>query len=73
LYKDEEEKVLGSEEEGMKKNKVIQCKKCKQDFVWSSEEQEYYKEKDLRSPVYCLICRSIYSEAKKDDFRGKIN
>jgi len=57
----------------MKKNKVIQCKKCKQDFVWSSEEQEYYKEKDLGSPVYCLICRSIYSEAKKDDFRGKIN
>ncbi len=54
-------------------NKVIKCKKCGQDFVWASEEQVFYKEKGLKSPTFCLICRSIYSEAKKDDFRGKIN
>ena len=57
--------------ERMKKNKVIQCKKCGQGFVWALEEQVFYEQKGLKPPVYCPICRSIYSEAKKDGFRGK--
>ena len=55
----------------MKNNKVIKCKKCGQDFVWAFEEQVFYEEKGLESPAFCPICRSIYDEARKDDFRGK--
>ena len=53
----------------MKNNKVIKCKKCKQDFVWALEEQVFYEQKGLEPPAFCPICRSIYNEAKKDDFR----
>ena len=56
-------------EKKMKDNKAIKCKKCGQNFVWTREEQDFYKEKGLKPPVYCLICRSIYNEAEKDDFR----
>lgn len=36
----------------------IKCQDCGQEFVWTADEQEYYKEKGLSRPKTCLICRS---------------
>ncbi|MFC1711831.1 zinc-ribbon domain containing protein [Patescibacteria group bacterium] len=54
------------------KDKVITCENCKQDFAWTAGEQDFYKQKGLKPPIHCLICRTALSEAKKDNFRGKI-
>jgi len=56
----------------MKKDIVITCKQCKQQFVWTKDEQEFYEKKGLQPPIYCMICRSVLKTAKEDKFRGKI-
>ncbi len=43
--------------ESMKQDKIIQCQDCHQEFVWTVGEQEFYEEKGLPEPKYCLICR----------------
>lgn len=34
------------------------CRDCHNEFVWSEDEQMFYREKNLAKPVYCRICRS---------------
>lgn len=53
-------------------DQIIECKNCKQAFVWTVGEQEFYNEKKLEEPKYCLICRGMFGEARKDKFRGKM-
>lgn len=50
-------------------DKIIECQNCKQEFVWTISEQEFYENKNLSQPKYCLICRGMYQEASKDNFR----
>jgi len=54
------------------KDIVITCQSCNQQFAWTADEQEFYQQKGLRSPVHCPICRAALKEAQKDKFRGKI-
>lgn len=54
------------------KDKVIKCKNCGQDFAWTTDEQAFYKQKDLKPPLRCPICRAAFKVAEKDKFRGKI-
>ncbi len=56
----------------MRKDKVIECVQCGQKFVWTQGEQEFYKEKGLRPPSRCPICRATFKAAKEDNFRGEI-
>lgn len=39
-------------------DKKIQCKICKQDFIWKTGEQEFYASKGLSAPTKCKNCRS---------------
>ena len=39
------------------KDKIIICNDCAQEFVWTVGEQEFYKEKNVENPRYCMICR----------------
>lgn len=40
-------------------NKKIICKKCKTEFLFTAEEQVFYKEKGLKNePSFCKECRS---------------
>lgn len=55
------------------RDKVIKCKDCGQDFVWTIDEQAYYQQKKFKPPLRCPICRSTYKEAKKDKFRGRLS
>jgi len=51
------------------KDKIIKCENCKQEFVFTKNEQEFYDKKGLKEPKYCLICRGMLREASKDSFR----
>ena len=57
----------------MKKDKIIKCQDCQQDIPWTAGEQEFYKEKGLKPPLRCPMCRATFKAAQKDKFRGKIN
>ena len=50
---------------------TIKCKNCGNNFVWSSEEQEVYKQRKLPAPEYCPICRGIIEARKRDKARNK--
>jgi hypothetical protein len=56
----------------MYKDEVIPCKNCKQEFVWTAGEQEFFERKEVERPEYCMICRSVMKSAKTDEFRGEI-
>ena len=53
------------------KDKSLTCQNCKNLFVWSSQEQEIYKQRALPTPEYCPICRGIMEARKKDIARSK--
>lgn len=50
---------------------TIKCKNCGNNFVWSSEEQELYKQRGLPAPEYCPICRGIINARENDSARKK--
>lgn len=50
---------------------AIKCKNCGNSFVWSSEEQEIYKQRQLTNPEYCPICRGIIEARNRDTKRSK--
>lgn len=54
----------------MRQDKAIKCQNCRQDFIWTEEEQDFYRQKGLAAPKFCLICRSTYKTAQKDNFRN---
>jgi hypothetical protein len=40
------------------KDKAIQCQECRQEFVWTAGEQDFYATKNLDEPKFCMICRA---------------
>ena len=38
-------------------DKTLVCQDCLQEFAWTVGEQEFYEDKGLEEPKYCLICR----------------
>jgi len=57
-------------------DKVIACKDCKADFVFTESEQAFYQEKGFdNDPVRCPDCRKARKQQKDNggggrDFRG---
>ncbi|HWT73565.1 MAG TPA: zinc-ribbon domain-containing protein [Mobilitalea sp.] len=46
-------------------DKVIVCKDCKAEFVFTEREQEFYKEKGFdNEPVRCPNCRKAKKQQK---------
>lgn len=54
------------------KDIIIKCIDCHQDFPWTTGEQEFYRQKRLKPPVRCPMCRAAFKAAQRDKFRGKI-
>ncbi len=52
-------------------DKKIICKNCKNEFVWSVQEQELYNHRELPPSDYCPICRGIIEARSKDSARSK--
>lgn len=40
------------------KDKVIVCKDCGQEFIFSEKGQAFFKEKGFADPIRCKVCRS---------------
>jgi len=52
----------------MFQDKKLVCKDCGKEFIFSTSEQEFYKQKGFKNePVRCPECRKI----KKENFRNK--
>jgi NAD-dependent SIR2 family protein deacetylase len=51
--------------------KNIKCSNCKNNFVWSDEEQIIYQQRGLVAPEYCPICRGIIEARSRDVKRSK--
>ena len=55
----------------LKKDKIIFCTDCGQEFVWTVGEQGFYEKKGLKEPIRSPMCRAVFAAARKDKFRGK--
>ncbi len=52
-------------------DKVIVCKDCKAEFVFSESEQAFYQEKGFdNEPVRCPDCRRARKAQKDNGFGG---
>lgn len=49
--------------------KTLTCTNCKNQFVWSEEEQELYAKRGLAEPKYCPICRGMMGAYERDSAR----
>lgn len=48
-------------------DKVLQCRDCGQEFVWTAGEQEFYASKNLaNAPGRCPSCRAASRAARRD-------
>lgn len=55
-------------------DKVLKCKECGVDFVFSAGEQEFYAEKGLvNEPGRCRECRNHRKEQKQGSSRQMYN
>ncbi|MBU3979213.1 zinc-ribbon domain containing protein [Patescibacteria group bacterium] len=51
------------------KDITLTCKDCGQNFVWTADEQEFYKQKNFSAPLRCKNCR-VKARAKFDSGNG---
>ena len=49
----------------MFEGKSIECKDCRQEFVWTAGEQEYYRDRGLTAPMRCKECREKRKREKE--------
>lgn len=50
----------------MKQDKIIKCEDCGQEFAFTIGEQEFFAQKSLPEPKYCMICRGKYLARERD-------
>ena len=53
------------------KDKPIKCEDCNQEFVWTVGEQEFYEEKGVEEPKYCMICRGKHKAKEEHESIGR--
>ena len=49
--------------------KTIRCDNCKNEFIFSLEEQDLYKKRGLPDPRVCPICRGMMGAKSRDKAR----
>jgi hypothetical protein len=42
------------------------CQDCSQEFVFTQGEQDFYRQKNLETPRFCLICRGKHQAQTRD-------
>jgi len=48
-------------------NKKLECKDCKYEFIFTVNEQEFYKSKDFSDPIRCPDCRQRKKESRNNN------
>ena len=46
-------------------DKTIVCRSCKKGFVWTTKEQQWFKEKDFTAPKTCKPCKILFKDCGK--------
>ena len=49
------------------KNKILVCRDCGREFIFTIGEQQFYSSRDLNEPTRCPKCRA----ARRRERRGK--
>ena len=44
---------------------TLTCKDCTNEFVFTEGEQEFYRQKGLKAPTFCLICRAKFQARER--------
>lgn len=53
-------------------DEIIECVKCRRDFIWTEGEQRYYQEHNLNRPKRCLDCRGEKNAERRRGMRDII-
>jgi len=53
-------------------DREIECADCKDMFIFSGGEQEFYKKRGFQDPKRCKDCRQLRKEKKRDEEEGQI-
>lgn len=48
------------------KDKKIICKDCKNEFIFTAGEQDFYESKGFSEPVRCQECRNKRKQEKRN-------
>ena len=51
-------------------DKLIVCKECGFEFVFTANEQEFFAQREFREPTRCKTCRDRRKEARQEDRRN---
>jgi len=41
------------------------CQNCGNEFIWTDGEQDFYRQKGLKPPSFCLICRAKFQARER--------
>jgi CxxC-x17-CxxC domain-containing protein len=52
-------------------DKILTCRDCGQEFVFTAGEQEFYAEKGFNEPSRCAGCRAARKNSRGDSSRGE--
>jgi general stress protein 26 len=47
------------------KDRSMKCGDCGQEFAWTVGEQEFYHEKGIEDPKFCMICRAKHKAEER--------
>lgn len=56
----------------MYEDKIIKCKDCGREFIFTAGEQDFYNDKKLSDPKRCPNCRQERKQ-KASEFHDKAN
>lgn len=48
---------------------TLKCQDCGNEFIWTEDDQEFYRQKGLEQPKFCIICRSKHRAQQRDPGR----
>lgn len=47
-------------------DKILNCKDCNKEFVFTNGEQEFYAGKNFPDPIRCPDCRKLKKDIKRN-------
>jgi hypothetical protein len=45
---------------------TLKCTDCDNEFIWTQDDQDFYRHKGLKKPQHCLICRAKHRARLRD-------
>ncbi|HYN68851.1 MAG TPA: zinc-ribbon domain-containing protein, partial [Candidatus Eisenbacteria bacterium] len=52
-------------------DKTLVCADCRQEFVFTASEQQFYADRQFSEPRRCVTCRAARKAARNDDGYGQ--